>query len=165
MPLVTYIYSFLFVCSPALPHVTSQSTLTSMQTARSSGGEISDDEVGSPIDGQGATQVCHGPVRETDIFPSTEDKDAILTLLGQLKLGTDLTRVSLPVFVQEPRSLLELYADLFSYAPLFVAISEGKSDEDRMLACIRWLLSALFATRRVGVSSTSNFLSFKKGTI
>lgn len=120
-----------------------------MQTARSSGGEISDEEVGSPFDGQGPAQVHQGPIRETDIFPSTEDKDAILTLLGQLKLGTDLTRVSLPVFVQEPRSLLELYADLFSYAPLFVAISDGKTDEDRMLACIRWLLSALFATRRV----------------
>ncbi|OQR75165.1 oxysterol-binding protein-related protein 11-like [Tropilaelaps mercedesae] len=134
--------------SSALPHVTSESTLTSMQTARSSGGEVSDDEVGSPVDGLGTAQTCQGPVRDTDIFPSAEDKDAILTLLGQLKLGTDLTRVSLPVFVQEPRSLLELYADLFSYAPLFVAISEGKTDEDRMLACIRWLLSALFATRR-----------------
>ncbi|XP_022646464.1 oxysterol-binding protein-related protein 11-like isoform X8 [Varroa destructor] len=134
--------------SAALPHVTSESTLVSMQTARSSGGEISDEEVGSPFDGQGPAQVHQGPIRETDIFPSTEDKDAILTLLGQLKLGTDLTRVSLPVFVQEPRSLLELYADLFSYAPLFVAISDGKTDEDRMLACIRWLLSALFATRR-----------------
>ena len=113
-----------------------------MLTARSSGGEVPDEEAGEP-----------SGLWDTEVFPSDEDKDTVLTLMGQLNMGTDLTKVSLPVFVQEPRSLLEVYADMFSYAPLFVSIAEAKTEDERMLNVVRWLLSALFATRRVSAQS------------
>ena len=42
-----------------------------------------------------------------------EYKGRTLKLLSQLKLGTELTRVNLPVFCCEPRSLLQVVADAF----------------------------------------------------
>ena len=42
-----------------------------------------------------------------------EYKGNTLKLLSQLKLGTELTRVNLPVFFCEPRSLLQVLADAF----------------------------------------------------
>lgn len=42
-----------------------------------------------------------------------EYKGRTLKLLSQLKLGTELTRVNLPVFCCEPRSLLQVIADAF----------------------------------------------------
>lgn len=42
-----------------------------------------------------------------------EYKKRTLKLLSQLKLGTELTKVNLPVFCCEPRSLLQVIADAF----------------------------------------------------
>ena len=42
-----------------------------------------------------------------------EYKGRTLKLLSQLKLGTELTKVNLPVFCCEPRSLLQVIADAF----------------------------------------------------
>lgn len=41
-------------------------------------------------------------------------------LLGQVKIGMDLTKVVLPTFILERRSLLEMYADYFAHPDLFV---------------------------------------------
>lgn len=40
-------------------------------------------------------------------------------LISQVKIGMDLTKVSLPTFILERRSLLEMYADFFAHADLF----------------------------------------------
>lgn len=41
-------------------------------------------------------------------------------LLGQVKIGMDLTKVVLPTFILERRSLLEMYADYFAHPDLFL---------------------------------------------
>lgn len=41
-------------------------------------------------------------------------------LLSQVKIGMDLTRVALPTFILERRSLLEMYADYFAHPDQFV---------------------------------------------
>lgn len=41
-------------------------------------------------------------------------------LLGQVKIGMDLTKVVLPTFILERRSLLEMYADYFAHPDLFI---------------------------------------------
>lgn len=41
-------------------------------------------------------------------------------MLSQVKIGMDLTRVVLPTFILERRSLLEMYADYFAHPDLFV---------------------------------------------
>lgn len=41
-------------------------------------------------------------------------------LLSQVKIGMDLTKVALPTFILERRSLLEMYADYFAHPDMFV---------------------------------------------
>lgn len=41
-------------------------------------------------------------------------------LLSQVKIGMDLTKVALPTFILERRSLLEMYADYFAHPDIFL---------------------------------------------
>lgn len=73
-------------------------------------------------------------------------------LISQVKIGMDLTKVVLPTFILERRSLLEMYADFFAHPDLFVAIADGSSPEDRFIAVVRWYLSAFHAGRKSSVA-------------
>lgn len=44
-----------------------------------------------------------------------EPRSIILELISQLKLGTDLSKVTFPTFVLEPRSLLERITDFMAH--------------------------------------------------
>lgn len=57
---------------------------------------------------------------ETSLVPIEEHKSVVLHSLSQLKLGMDLTRVVLPTFILEKRSLLEMFADCMGHPQLFV---------------------------------------------
>ncbi|CAM9671435.1 unnamed protein product [Lampetra fluviatilis] len=76
-----------------------------------------------------------------------ERKSVIMHLLSQVKLGMDLTKVVLPTFILERRSLLEMYADFFAHPDLFVRIAEEPEARGRMVAVVRWFLSAFHAGR------------------
>nr|XP_032821793.1 oxysterol-binding protein-related protein 9-like [Petromyzon marinus] len=76
-----------------------------------------------------------------------EHKSVIMHLLSQVKLGMDLTKVVLPTFILERRSLLEMYADFFAHPDLFVRIAEEPEARERMVAVVRWFLSAFHAGR------------------
>lgn len=81
-----------------------------------------------------------------------EHKSVIMHLLSQVKLGMDLTKVVLPTFILERRSLLEMYADFFAHPDLFVSIADGQSPADRMVSCLRWYLSSFHAGRKGSVA-------------
>lgn len=50
-----------------------------------------------------------------------ESHGSVVThLLSQVKIGMDLTKVALPTFILERRSLLEMYADYFAHPDQFV---------------------------------------------
>ncbi|KAK8758672.1 hypothetical protein V5799_003697 [Amblyomma americanum] len=85
---------------------------------------------------------------EDAAIPTEENKDAILQLLSKLKLGMDLTKVALPGYVLEPRSLLEVYADFMSYPDMFLRIADGETPEERLAMVTEWLLCSLYATRK-----------------
>lgn len=56
---------------------------------------------------------------ESDL--SMESHGSVVThLLSQVKIGMDLTKVVLPTFILERRSLLEMYADYFAHPDLFL---------------------------------------------
>ena len=40
-------------------------------------------------------------------------------MISQVKVGMDLSRVTLPTFILEKRSLLEMYADFLAHPDLF----------------------------------------------
>jgi hypothetical protein len=44
----------------------------------------------------------------------------ITHLLTQVRIGMDLTKITLPTFILEPRSLLEMYADFFAHTDMFL---------------------------------------------
>jgi hypothetical protein len=57
---------------------------------------------------------------ESTLVRTEEQRSVILHLLSQLKMGMDLTRVVLPTFILEERSLLEMFADCMGHPQLFV---------------------------------------------
>ncbi|XP_076860013.1 oxysterol-binding protein-related protein 9 isoform X4 [Brachyhypopomus gauderio] len=81
-----------------------------------------------------------------------EHKSVIMHLLSQVRLGMDLTKVVLPTFILERRSLLEMYADFFAHPDLFVSISEHAEPRDRMVQVLKWYLSAFHAGRKGSVA-------------
>ena len=51
---------------------------------------------------------------------SLEKHGSIIThLLSQVRIGMDLTKVVLPTFILERKSLLEMYADFLAHCDLF----------------------------------------------
>uniref|UniRef100_A0A8C0YPR7 Oxysterol-binding protein n=2 Tax=Cyprinus carpio TaxID=7962 RepID=A0A8C0YPR7_CYPCA len=81
-----------------------------------------------------------------------EHKSVIMHLLSQVRLGMDLTKVVLPTFILERRSLLEMYADFFAHPDLFVSIAEQQDPRDRMVQVVKWYLSAFHAGRKGSVA-------------
>lgn len=62
-------------------------------------------------------------------------------LIRQLRPGMDLSKVTLPTFILEPRSFLEKMTDFLNHAELFHAISTTADPEERIIAVVRWYLS------------------------
>ncbi|KAG7515042.1 hypothetical protein JOB18_048276 [Solea senegalensis] len=102
---------------------------------------------------------------EADMFDSHDDRDddgegesveehksVIMHLLSQVRLGMDLTKVVLPTFILERRSLLEMYADFFAHPDLFVSIAEQLEARERMVHVVKWYLSAFHAGRKGSVA-------------
>jgi len=81
-----------------------------------------------------------------------EHKSVIMHLLSQVKLGMDLTKVVLPTFILERRSLLEMYADFFSHPDLFVDIARKPSPKERMVACMKFYMYTFSAGRNSSIA-------------
>ncbi|XP_070711486.1 oxysterol-binding protein-related protein 11 [Pempheris klunzingeri] len=103
------------------------------------------------IDAEDETEDCFTD-KEEDLGAVEEERSVILHLLSQLKLGMDLTRVVLPTFILEKRSLLEMYADFMSHPDLFVAITDGSSPEDRMVRFVEYYLTSFHEGRKGAIA-------------
>jgi len=81
-----------------------------------------------------------------------EHKNQILLLLPELKIGTDLSKIKIPAFLLEKRSLLELYADcICSHPDMFVRIDDCDTQEDRMLSVLDWYMTSFHLISQVKV--------------
>jgi len=76
----------------------------------------------------------------------------ITHLLSQVRIGMDLTKIVLPTFILERRSLLEMYADFFAHPDIFVSIQDKSTPEDRMVQVLKWYLSSYHASRKSSVA-------------
>ncbi|XP_007907304.1 oxysterol-binding protein-related protein 11 isoform X2 [Callorhinchus milii] len=90
--------------------------------------------------------------KEDDLGAVEEERSVILHLLSQLKLGMDLTRVVLPTFILEKRSLLEMYADFMSHPDLFIAITDGATAEERMIRFVEYYLTSFHEGRKGAIA-------------
>nr|XP_021323901.1 oxysterol-binding protein-related protein 10-like [Danio rerio] len=89
---------------------------------------------------------------EEDLGVLEEERSVILHLLSQLKLGMDLTRVVLPTFILEKRSLLEMYANFMAHPDLFLSISAGVTAEERMVRFVEYYMTAFHEGRKGAVA-------------
>lgn len=76
------------------------------------------------------------------------NKSMIMYMLGQVRVGMDLSRVTLPTFILEKRSLLEMYADFLAHPDLFINITDYETPKERMVATVRYILSSFHAARK-----------------
>ncbi|XP_048580502.1 oxysterol-binding protein-related protein 11 isoform X2 [Nematostella vectensis] len=98
--------------------------------------------------GEVTDEVVYSSGEEPEHQSVEEHKSVILHLLSQLKLGMDLTKVVLPTFILEPRSLLEMYADFFAHPDMFIRIADGLTAEDRILAVLEFYLTSFHVGRK-----------------
>uniref|UniRef100_A0A8C5FCZ5 Oxysterol-binding protein n=1 Tax=Gadus morhua TaxID=8049 RepID=A0A8C5FCZ5_GADMO len=89
---------------------------------------------------------------EEDLGVLDDQRSIILHLLSQLKLGMDLTRVVLPTFILEKRSLLEMYANFMAHPDMFLSITAGTTPEDRMVRFVEYYLTAFHEGRKGAVA-------------
>jgi len=82
-------------------------------------------------------------------------KQIIKTILKQVKAGTPIYRCQLPIFVLEPRSLLESLTDFAGFSPLLLSMNNIESPELRFLEVLKFYLAG-WHTRPKGVRSPYN---------
>ncbi|XP_071852796.1 oxysterol-binding protein-related protein 9-like isoform X3 [Apostichopus japonicus] len=99
-----------------------------------------------------AKQNVYADDSEEDALDCESHGSVITHLLSQVRLGMDLTKVVLPTFILEKRSLLEMYADFFAHPELFSTISDIPDARDRMLQVVKWYLSSFHAGRKSTVA-------------
>lgn len=79
-------------------------------------------------------------------------RSVIMHIISQLRLGMDLTRVTLPTFILERRSLLEMFADFLGHPDYFVRVADAATPEDRMQAVVKWYLTSIHVGRNGSVA-------------
>jgi len=70
-----------------------------------------------------------------------EHGNILLSLISQLRIGMDLSKVTLPTFVLEPRSMLERVTDFLSHPDLLFGADRLQNPEERFLAILTYYMS------------------------
>ncbi|XP_031724470.1 oxysterol-binding protein-related protein 10-like [Anarrhichthys ocellatus] len=89
---------------------------------------------------------------EEDLGVLDDQRSIMIHLLSQLKLGMDLTRVVLPTFILEKRSLLEMYANFMAHPNMFLSITSGCTPEERFVRFVEYYLTAFHEGRKGAVA-------------
>ena len=85
-------------------------------------------------------QVPDGPADDMEELDE-ENGSILLSLIGQLRIGMDLSKVTLPTFVLEPRSMLERITDFMSHPDLIFGVGKIEDPAERFIAVMRYYLS------------------------
>lgn len=88
-------------------------------------------------------------------FKEPSHPGLIRHLLTQLRPGQDLTRVTIPSFYLEDRSLLEKLTDIMMHPDIMLKVPKLKSPESRILQLTMWYLSG-WHYKTVGVKKPYN---------
>ncbi|XP_071800418.1 oxysterol-binding protein-related protein 9-like isoform X2 [Asterias amurensis] len=89
---------------------------------------------------------------EEEMIDCEAHGSVISHLLSQVRLGMDLTKVVLPTFILERRSLLEMYGDFLAHPEIFATISDLESPKERIVQVVKWFMSAFHAGRKGSVA-------------
>ncbi|CAF2148709.1 unnamed protein product [Rotaria magnacalcarata] len=79
------------------------------------------------------------------------DGTIISHLISQARISMDLTKITLPTFILERRSFLEMLADFLAHPDEFVNVTDHQTPRDRFIQVVKWYLSAFHAGRKSAV--------------
>jgi len=77
---------------------------------------------------------------DTDILDENEGS-IVLSLIAQLRVGMDLSKVTFPTFVLEPRSMLERITDFMAHPDLLFGAEECDDPEERFIRVLQYYLA------------------------
>ncbi|CAK9436722.1 uncharacterized protein LODBEIA_P56850 [Lodderomyces beijingensis] len=72
----------------------------------------------------------------------SDNRSILVNLVSQLKVGMDLSKVTLPTFILEPKSMLERIANPFQLHQLLEEAAREPTAEARFLALVKWYLAS-----------------------
>ncbi|KAJ6577117.1 Oxysterol-binding protein [Mycena sp. CBHHK59/15] len=73
--------------------------------------------------------------------PDENEGSIITSLISQLRVGMDLSRVTFPTFVLEPRSMLERITDFMSHPDLIFGAETCADPEERFMRVLQYYLA------------------------
>ncbi|WRT68343.1 uncharacterized protein IL334_005319 [Kwoniella shivajii] len=88
----------------------------------------------------GETQIDDGDENDTSTLDK-EEGNVLMALISQLRPGMDLSKIALPTFVLEPRSLLERITDFFSHPELIFGAGAEPDAKERFIRVMTYYLS------------------------
>lgn len=78
-----------------------------------------------------------------DIDEVDNDSQSILMgIISQLRLGSDLSKITLPTFILEKKSMLERITNFFQIPELLIDANNTDEDVDRFLKILKWYLAS-----------------------
>lgn len=78
-----------------------------------------------------------------DAIPATFS-NLIMSLIKQVRPGMDLSKVTLPTFILEPRSTLDKISDFLAHSELLAAVHKIEDPISRMVGIVKWYLSGFY---------------------
>ncbi|VDD87610.1 unnamed protein product [Enterobius vermicularis] len=106
----------------------------------------------SELDEMEDYDALYNDTEESDVGNMQQHGSVLMHLLSQVSVGMDLTKVTLPTFILERRSLLEMYADFFAHPDNFIVTTSLSTPEERMISVVKYYLGAFYAARKSGVA-------------
>ena len=91
-----------------------------------------------------AAETENKKIEEADEVLPEDNRSFILQMISQngLRSGMDLSKVTLPTFILEPRSLLNKLSDIVIHPEIFAKLHEPEDPMERMMGVLRWYFSA-----------------------
>jgi hypothetical protein len=73
-----------------------------------------------------------------------EPRNLLLALVSQIRPGMDLSKITLPTFILEPRSMLEKLTDFMTHGELLALVPKIQDPVERMVGIVKWYLSGFY---------------------
>ncbi|KAI2626320.1 Oxysterol-binding protein [Xylaria nigripes] len=78
---------------------------------------------------------------ENGLVEADQDGNVLTHIISQLRPGADLSRVVLPTFILEPRSMLERITNFMCHPEMLLSIPQIEDPVDRFVAVVKFYLS------------------------